>query len=195
MYRNMEEMNFEELRNQFAILKEQLKNQEIVSDHLLRDTMKSKKGNINSTKRMCYVCVVIVLLLTPLNYYSHAWSLAFSIVTCLMVLFCAVATYYIHKPVDDLNFMRDDFATVARVMAKFKRQYNQWLYYVSPVILIPWIGWNFYDFAWKHAPEGVNPLWMCIPLGVGVLIGGAIGLYFHFKAVDAAQDIIDQIEE
>ena len=50
----MEDMHFEELRNQFAILKDQLKKQEIVSDHLLRETMKAKKRNINSTKRMCY---------------------------------------------------------------------------------------------------------------------------------------------
>ena len=188
-------MNFEEMRNQFAILKEQLKNQEIVSDHLLRDTMKSKKSKINSTKRMCYACVVIALVLTPFNYYIHAWGLAFSIVTCLMMLFCAAATYYIHKPVDDLNFMRDDFSTVARVMAKFKKQYDQWLYYVSPVILIPWLGWAFYDYGWKHAPEGVSPLWMCMPLVIGGIIGGAVGLYYHFKAVNAAQDIIAQIEE
>ena len=32
----MEEKNFEELRNQFAILKEQLNKQEIVNDRLLR---------------------------------------------------------------------------------------------------------------------------------------------------------------
>ncbi|MCR5513538.1 MAG: hypothetical protein K6F43_08260 [Prevotella sp.] len=189
----MEEMNFEELRSQFAILKDQLKKQEIVSDHLLRMTMKSKRGNINNTKRSCYVAVVLALLLTPLNYYINAWGLAFSIVTCLMLLFCAAATYYMHKPVDDLNFLTDDFATVARVMARFKKQYNQWLYYVTPVI-IPWVGWACYDYGWKHAPEGVNPLWMCVPLLIGAVIGGAIGLYYHFKAVNAAQDILDQIE-
>ena len=54
-------MNFEELRNQFAILKEQLKKQEIVSDHLLRETMKAKRSKINSTKRMCYVCVAVAI--------------------------------------------------------------------------------------------------------------------------------------
>lgn len=191
----MEEINFEEMRDQFAILKDQLKKQEIVSDHLLRTTMKSKKGNINSTKRMCYAAVVIVLLLTPLNIHTKSWGLAFSIVTCLMVIFCAVATYYIHKPVDKLNFLTDDFATVARVMARFKKQYDMWLYYISPAILIPWISWACYDFAWKRAPEGVNPLWMCVPLLFGAIIGGAIGLYYHFKAVNAAQDIIEQIEE
>ena len=191
----MEDMHFEELRNQFAILKDQLKKQEIVSDHLLRETMKTKKGNINSTKRMCYACVVIALGLTPLNYHLQAWSLPFSIVTCLMMLFCAVATYYIHKPVDNLNFLTDDFATVARVMAKFKKQYDQWLYYVTPIVCVPWIVWAGYEYAWKHAPEGVNPWIMCIPLIIGFIIGASIGLYFHFKAVNAAQDIIDEIDE
>jgi hypothetical protein len=36
---------------------------------------------------------------------------------------------------------------------------------------------------------------MCIPLVIGLIIGLIIGLYFHFKAVNAAQDIIDQIDE
>lgn len=191
----MEDMHFEELRNQFAILKQQLNKQEIVSDRLLRETMKTKKGNINSTKRTCYASVMLVLLLTPLNFYTHAWSLEFSIITCLIVLFCAVATYFIHKPVDNLNFLTDDFATVARVMAKFKKQYNQWLYYATPVICVPWLGWATYEYAWKRAPEGVSHWVMCIPLVVGLIIGLSIGLYYHFKAVNAAQDIMDQIEE
>ena len=40
----MEEMNWEEMRNQFAILKEQLAKQEIVSDRLIRETIKVKKS-------------------------------------------------------------------------------------------------------------------------------------------------------
>lgn len=191
---NEDQMNFEELHNQFAILKKQLKKQEIVSDRLLRETMRAKRGRIDSTKRACYVCAVLAILFTPLNYYTKAWGLEFSIVTCLMMLFCAVATYYIHKPVDDLNFMRDDSATVARVMAKFKRQYDIWLYYFSPVLIIPWLGWACYEFAWKHVPEGVNPWGMMIPILVGGVIGFIIGLYFHFKAVNAAKDIIEEIE-
>jgi len=190
----MEEMNFEEMRNQFAILKEQLKKQEIVSDHLLRETMKNKRGNINSTKRMCYACAVVVLVFTPLNYYTQAWGLVFCIATCLMMIFCAAATYYIHKPVDNLNFMRDDFATVARVMAKFKKQYDMWLYYFSPTIGIPWLIWACYEFAWKNAPEDVNPWFMTIPVLVGAAIGFMVGIYYHFKAVNAAKDILAEVD-
>lgn len=188
-------MNFEEMRNQFAILKDQLKKQEIVSDHLLRETMKAKKSAINSTKRFEYICVAICLVLYPLLGFDNTINPAFIIATCLMVIVNAVATHYIHKPVDNLNFLTDDFATVARVMAKFKKQYNQWLYYVTPALIIPWLGWTCYEFAWKNASEGVNPWFMTSAMLVCAIIGLIIGLHYHFKAVNAAQEIMDQIEE
>ena len=191
----MENMNFEEMRNQFAILKDQLQKQEIVSDRLIRETMKMRNKDISSTKRMVYGCAVACMLIVPLNFYTNAWSLPFTIFTCLMVIFCAVATYYFHKPVEELNFMRDDFVTVARVMARFKKQYDNWLHYVSPVIIIPFLGWACYEFAWKNGIEGINPWLLTIPIFVGAGIGFLIGYHFHRKAVNAAQDIIDQIEE
>ena len=123
------------------------------------------------------------------------WSLGFAIATIAMVAFSAAATYYIHKPVEELNFMKDDFSTVARVMAKFKKQYGNWLRYVAPTLIIPWLIWGCYEFAWKNDPDGINPWLMSLPLIVGVIIGGLIGVKFHFKAVNAAQDILDQIEE
>ena len=191
----MEEMYLEELRNQYAILKEQLNKQEIVNDHILRNTIKTKKSDINTTKRLVIVCALLGMFIFPANYLLHMWSMAFTIATCLMVAFAAVATYYIHKPVDGLNFMKDDFSTVARVMARFKKQYDNWLRYVAPSLIIPWITWACYEMAWKNAPAGSNPWIMILPLLVGCLIGGIIGIWFHFKAANAAQDIIDQIEE
>ena len=191
----MEEMNFEELRNQFAILKNQLNKQEIVSDRLLRQTMMMKSGGIGSTKRMVYVCTAFCLLIYPYAFYMQMLSLGFATATCLLVMFCAVATWYIHKPVERLNFMRDDFTTVARTMARFKKQYEDWLHYVAPAVLVPWLAWACYEFAWKNAPEGINPLWLCIPLIVGGGIGAIVGLHFHNKAVNAAQDILDEIND
>ncbi len=166
----MEEKNFEELRNQFAILKEQLNKQEIVNDRLLRETMKAKKRDINSSKNLEYGCVLFCLFILPLNWYTRTWSLPFTIATALLLIVCVVSTHFIHKPVDSLNFLKDDFATVARVMAKFKKQYDCWLYYVTPVLLTPWIAWACYDFAWRRALEGVNPWLMCIPLLVAALV-------------------------
>ncbi len=190
----MEDKNFEELQRQFAILKQQLNKQEIVSDHLLRETMKLKTKDINKTKRTTYFAAIFCLLIYTIMYYSHVFSLAFTIATCLMMVFCILATYYIHRPVDNLNLMRDDFTTVARVMAKFRKQYDNWLLYVTPTLMIPWLAWACYEFAWKHGPAGVNPWFLAIPLIIGAAIGGLIGYINHRKAVNAAQNILDEIE-
>ena len=193
----MEEKTFEEMRNQFAILKNELKQQEIVNDRLLRTTMKSKTKDISNIKRFEFICVAICLVIYPFTYFTHVWSLAFAAATCVMVLFCAAATWYIHKPVEELNFMRDDFVTVARVMAKFKKQYDDWLHYVTPALLIPWASWACYEVVWKHAPEGMDTkglVLMSLPLIFGLLLGAAIGYRKNREAVNAAQDILDEMD-
>ena len=190
----MEEMNFEEMRNQYAILKEQLNNQEIVNERLIRKSIKMKGKDISYTKKVVYGSAVFCVIIYPLTYFTHMWSLAFAIVTCLMIMFCVIATYRIHKPVENLNLMQDDLATVARVMAKFKKQYDNWLHYVTPAILIPWGIWGCYEVGWSHAPEGSNPWILIIPLLVGAALGGLVGYKYHRKAVNAAQEIIDDIE-
>ena len=48
----MEDMNFNEMRQQMAVLKEQLDKQEIVNDRLIRETMKTKSKDIRSTKNV-----------------------------------------------------------------------------------------------------------------------------------------------
>lgn len=190
----MEEMNFEEIRNQFAILKDQLNNQEIISDRLIRETMKIKHKDISDSKRTMYLCAVISLSFYPLNAMVHAWSNTFTIVTCLLILLCAAGAYYIHKPVEELNLMRDDFSSVARVMARFKKQYNDSMCYLAPVIIIPYFLWACYEFAWKGSPAGTITWQNVVLLLAGAAIGGLIGYYYHSKAVNAAQDIIDEIE-
>ncbi len=191
----MEELNFDEMRNQIALLKQKLDHQEIVNDHLLRETMRSKKGAINITKLISYFCAFISIFIYLVLSGTGTFSLAFVVATCVMMLFCAGATYYVHRPVDRMNLMTEDLATVARVMAKFRRQYDQWLHYVTPMLIIPWFCWAVYEFAWKNAPEGVNHWLMALPLLIGAAIGLFVGYFFHCKAVDAADNIIKQIEE
>ena len=190
----MEEMNFEEMRNQFAILKEQLTKQEIVSDRLLRETIKTKNKDINFVKKFGYWLVPIVILLYLPLYFTHVASLAFIIVTCIMLVGGMVSTYYVHKPVDKLNFMDDDLASVARVMAKFKKQQTKGLY-MSIAFLIPWAAWACYELAWKNGPMGINPWKLTASMVFGGIIGGIIGIRIYRKVMNVAQDIIDEIEK
>lgn len=191
----MEDLDYIEMRQQMAVLKEHLDNQEIVSDQLLREVMKMKTKDINYTKNAVIGAAVFGLLIIPLSMLLDVWSLPFTIATCLMMVFCAVSTYWIHRPVEQLNFMTTDLATVARVMATFKKHYDNWLHYVAPALLIPWLSWACYEMGWKFAPEGSNPWLMFLPVIIGAAIGAMVGYRYHCKAVNAAQSILDQIEE
>ena len=190
----MEEMNLEEIRSQFAILKEQLTKQEIVSDRLFRETMKAKNKDINYVKKFAYwIAPICVILYLPL-YFMHQTSLAFIIVTCLMLVACLVCTYYVHKPVDSLNFMTDDFASVARVMTKFNKQKKQILYASLPVMVL-WAAWACYEMVWKHdLPKSFSWV-LTISMLIGGIVGGIWGYCVERKAMNAAQDIIDEIEK
>ena len=189
-------MNFDEMREQFTLLRHKLDQQDIINDSLLRETMRGRIGAINRTKYKSYICAALCLVLYPvLLVYWGVFSNAFVIVTCIMMLFCMYATYYVHKPVDRMDLMTEDLATVARVMAKFRRQYNQWLYYVTPALLVPWLSWAVYEYAWKFAPEGVSHWLLAIPLLICAAIGALVGYHWHCKAVNAADNIIRQIEE
>lgn len=193
----MENQNFEfdEMRNQIAILKNKLNRQEIVSDRLLRQTMCTRVRDIDRTKRMELVACALCFILFPLEVYEGFLTLPFALVSLGMIVFCLIGTIYIHRPVDRINLMTEDLATVASVMARFKRQYDFWLHYVTPTLLIPWFLWACYDYGWKQAPAGTNPVWFCLPIAIGVVIGGITGYTYHRKAVNAAKSIMQQLED
>ena len=186
----MEEMNLEEMRNQFAILKEQLAKQEIVSDRLIRETIKVKNRDIKKAKLAGYTWAVLALPLLLLLYFTHMTGLAFVIATYLLIGIAVVSTYYIHKPVDKLNFTKDNLATVAHVMAEFKKQYNRGLIN-SLFVCILWTIWFCFEI-WKHHQSDA---WIFIILALfGGISGGISGFRDCRKAMNAAQEIVDEIE-
>lgn len=187
----MEEKNFEEMRNQFAILKEELGKQEIVSDSLLRSTMNKKSKTINEVKKIGYAWALVALPLLLTFYFTHLTSLAFVIATYLLVGICFVSLYHIHKPVDKLNFIKDDLGTVANVMAAFRKHYSRGLFNAM-VICVLWAIWFCHEI-WKH--NHTNPWLYVFFVLVGGILGGVSGYKDCRKAMTAAQEIIDEIEK
>ncbi len=190
----MEEKDILEMRQQLALLREKLNDQQIVNDRILRDSMRQKTSDIKHTERFSYVAAVLSLACFPALAYTEIFSIPLCIATCLMMLFCIGATLYIHHPVNRTDLMTADMATVASVMQRFKRQYDFWLHYITPTLLLPWLGWACYEYAERGKLLGIKPLHAILPLLMGVVIGGIIGYRKHCKAVNAAENILEQIE-
>ena len=189
--------NFEmdEMRQQMETLKKKLGQQEIVNDRLMRRSMKSTANKIIQRHN---IVMAVGLLMIPFGYYSFVmisgFSIPFWIVTCLFMILCAAATYYVGFDLRDSRLMQGKLLEVRRKVARAKKLENQWLF-ISIPLLILWLAWFVYEAMLQNSDE--------IRRGYGLLVGGAIGgviglicgFSLHFKTQRQYQEIIDQIED
>lgn len=190
----MEEKEFIEMRQQLNLLREKLNDQEIINHQLLRESMRNKTSDIKQTERLSYIATLVCLLAFPIVARMGIISYLFAIVTCLMVLVCAISTVVIHRPVNRTDLMTADLATVASILHKFKRQYEIWLRYITPALIIPWTVWLCFDIVSHNNLLHINPIGLIIPMLIGLAIGGFIGYRYDRRAVSAADNILDQLK-
>ena len=182
----------ETMRAQIALLKEKLDKETIVSDKLLRDTMRHKARNINANAWVSVGASIFVILWALTFLPSEGFSWWFAGATILMMLVCDFFTWKYHKDVN-AKTMNSDLLTVAKVMKQLRDNYKKWLKYSIGLIAV-WFVWFAVEYRillsdWRVA------LFMIIALLVGLAIGGFIGLKMHNSVIRNAEEIISQIEE
>lgn len=182
----------ETMRAQIALLKEKLDKETIVSDKLLRDTMRHKARNINANAWVSVGASIFVIFWALTFLPSEGFSWWFVGATILMMLVCDFFTWKYHKDVN-AKTMNSDLLTVAKVMKQLRDNYKKWLKYSIGLIAV-WFVWFAVEYCillsdWRVA------LFMIIALLVGLAIGGFIGLKMHNSVIRNAEEIISQIEE
>lgn len=183
---------FEEMRQQMAILKGKLDRQEIVNDRLIRQSM---KNNASSILNKYLVSIIAALFVIPYSYYVFinmmGFSMAFWICTCIFMVVCLGFTLFVGKKVYDSNMMDNNLLEVQQNIAKAKKLDSDWLLFAIPVLIL-WVGWLIYE-AYSVLGETLLPF--LIGAVLGLIIGGAIGLKMHFKTQRQYQEILQHIEE
>lgn len=182
----------ETMRAQIALLKDKLDKETIVSEKLLRDTMRHKARTINNNAWISVVASIFVIFWSLTFLPSEGFSWWFVAATILMMLVCDFFTWKYHKDVN-AKTMSGDLLTVAKVMKQLRDNYKKWLKYSIGLIAV-WFVWFAVEYCillsdWRVA------LFMIIALLVGLAIGGFIGLKMHNSVIRNAEEIISQIEE
>jgi hypothetical protein len=184
---------FEEMRQQMETLKKKLEKQEIVNEHFIRKSMKKSISSINN--RYLWL-IVLALLMIPYGYYVFVimmgYSLTFWVATTVFMLICCGYTYWNGKDIRDNQLMGDNLIEVRQKVATAKKRDSDWLMYGIPM-LVAWLAFFAYEVYAKGGKEEMMPL--LLGGGLGVIIGGTIGLWLHFKTQRNYQDVLDQIEE
>ena len=182
----------ETMRAQIALLKEKLDKETIVSDKLLRDTMRHKARNINTNAWISVAASIFVMIWAVVYIPKEGFSWWFAGATVLMMLVCDFFTWKYHKDVN-AKTMSGDLLTVAKVMKRLRDNYKKWLKYSIAMISV-WFVWLSIEFCillddWRLAVV------MIIALLIGLAVGGFIGLKMHNSVIRNAEEIIEQIEE
>ena len=182
----------ETMRAQIALLKEKLDKETIVSEKILRDTMRHKARTINTNAWISVGASIFVIIWALTTVPSLGFSWWFAGATILMMLVCDFFTWKYHKDVN-AKTMSGDLLTVAKVMKQLRDNYKKWLKYSIALISI-WFVWLSIEFCiqlndWRLAVV------MIIALLVGLAIGGFIGLKMHNSVIRNAEEIIQQIED
>ena len=190
---NNENFELENMRQQMNTLKKKLEHQEIVNDHIIRQSMKRTAGNIS---RRYYAIMALCLLMIPYSYWAFVmlsgYSIAFWIFTCLVMLVCLGGTYYNSRNLSDSNMMTNNLVDVRRRMARAKKFDADWLFIGIPLIIV-FLGWFMYETYQLNGGDLINGFFWggCI----GGILGAIGGFSLHFKTQRQYQEIIDQIED
>ena len=190
---NNENFDLENMRQQMATLKNKLNQQEIISDRLVRRSMKNE---VNTIARRYYIIMAVGLFMVPYGYWCFVilggLSVFFWIVTSIFMLVCAGATYYTLRKINDPNMMNRNLVEASRRVASAKKFEANWLFFGIPAVVV-WFAWFMYEAYQIHGGALSNGFFWggCI----GGIIGAICGLSLNFRTQRQFQEIIDQIED
>jgi hypothetical protein len=190
---NNENFDLENMRQQMTTLKNKLNQQEIISDRLVRRSMKNE---VNTIARRYYIIMAVGLFMVPYGYWCFVilggLSIFFWIVTSIFMLVCAGATYYTLRKINDPNMMNRNLVEASRRVASAKKFEANWLFFGIPAV-VAWFAWFMYEAYQIHGGALSNGFFWggCI----GGIIGAICGLSLNFRTQRQFQEIIDQIED
>ena len=189
---------FEEMRQQLDILKNKLDNQTLINDKLIRQSMLNK---MSFMKKYTWVS----LLMLPYTYYFYYkfrdmfyiswWFYGF---TLILLTFSVCLDAYINH-VNKKDFLNGDLIAASLQMQRMKKLRKKSILYASPLMTI-WISWLFIELynGSSAANGGANTSLFygaMVGSGVGVIVGGAIGIWLYLRMQRISSDIISQIDE
>ncbi len=179
-----------EMQQQLRQMKEKLEGETIVNEKLLRNAYRKTLGSLQR-KALRQTIIGIVAMLLSLNLLNVGFSIPFVIATEVMLAFCLAATIIINNR---LPKMDTDLVTAAKGIVRFRKGYANWLWIGIPLLIL-WLGGMVYEIMKNEAFPSEAKYAMLIGLGVGIVIGGAIGLILRHNILSKSDETLAQIRD
>ena len=181
-----------EMQQQLQQLKDKLNTQKIVNDQLLRNSCKITINRLRFKANATYLFAAAAVLCIPGFIHTAGLSIAFAIYTVAMLLVSVIATIYSNQFIP--RNMDKDLVTVAENLQKYKKLDLEWPKIAGPMLAV-WIIWMCWEFFKQNGGEGYVLYMLIGGVAVGLVIGLGVGLKIRRDRLEAADELLSQIEE
>lgn len=193
MDNNIIEAEWQEMKEQIALLKKTIERQDIVSDRLMRRTMKRKMRSLNREARFVYVLGAFALVYCNIVFVNMGLTLWFSLATTVFMLAAIGYTVWMHRGLSVEEISTGRLVEVGRKVARMKRMGQRWLRGVFPFLAV-WFGWFVWEI-WQSEANKDLALGMIVGGAVGGIVGGIIGYMRYRNTQRLADEILDNIKD
>ena len=181
-----------------AILQEELHNEAIVNDRLLRESMKHNYSSINrflSVEATILMPVIIfVFPLLPLIFHL-SWG---PVIAIILLCLASVVFDYKVSHIKDEAFMTDDLIPTALRLQRAKRLSALQMLVSLPLTLL-WFAWFIVDFFQSINYDSeilTSAAWGGLTGGcIGLVCGLIFAIQLYHKQQKTRQQVIDQIND
>lgn len=190
-YKEMDE--WAEMKQQIQLLKEQLSNEQIVNERLIRASMRDK---LSGLKKDHWIMAGMIVLAIPYLVWSMGFFFGLSwALTVVTVSFLLVAFLYdvkSHIGIRSEALLDKDLVEQSRKLLALKQRNYNWLRFGIPFLCV-WICWFVSELSAHFS--GASLHWAMAGFIVCLLVGAAMGVWKYKKGQRAIDKIVKQIDE
>ena len=179
-----------EMQEQMQQLREKLESQKIVNERMLQKSCNQTVNRLKFKANLPILFGVAACLLAP-SLLNMGVSTYFVIFTWVLMLVCIVATILTNRHIPSMD---KDLVTAAEELTRFKKIHAEWIKFAIPMVIL-WVGWLVWDFLRNTDFDKVAAIGFLAGIGTGIVLGGIIGLKMRRDQMNAADELLEQIEE
>lgn len=183
------------MKEQFSILEQRLKQEEIINERMMRRAMNDKVQKLLHDNR---IMMVVALLAIPNCWWTFRhlmdMSLLFSCVTSAFLLIALSYSHWVHRIIAKRDLRTADLVDARRQMIRARRYSAQWLRFGIPFLGI-WLIWFFTEGITQYPDHSEFMGGMLTGGAVGAVAGGIIGWRQYRKQKRLMQEVIDELAE
>ena len=179
-----------EMQQQMQQLREKLNKEQIINERLLQKSCRQTVDRLKFKSNLPIVFAIIAILCSP-AYLSFGLSPWFLIFTCVLMLVSIVATILTNRHIPQMD---KDLVTATNELTRYKKIHAEWLKYSIPALIV-WLGCLIWDFLKNQTISQMELFGFIAGISTGLILGILLGLKIRRDQLNAADELISQIEE